>query len=195
MFDKHEPLSQKADFLVSQKPGFFKKPGFLVGEVLATAIAISLLTTCGAVASMGEVANQPTLKSSPEIVAQNQDALERLQQGINLYREGKMEAAEAAFRQAIEMEPELAQAHANLGTVLANQNKVAEAIPQFEEAVRLKPEMAFLHYQLGVALYMENRAEEAIDSLKEARDLLKEEGKTQEAEQIEEAIAKIESES
>jgi len=195
MFNKHEPLSQKADFLISQKPGFLKKPGFLVGEVLATAIAISLLTTSGAVASVGEVANQSIVESTPEIVAQNQDALEYLEQGISLYGEGKIEAAEAAFRQAIELDPELAQAHANLGTVLANQNKMAEAIPEFEEAVRLKPEMAFLHYQLGVALYMENRPKEAIDSLEEARDLLKQEGKTQEAEQIEQAIAKIESES
>jgi tetratricopeptide (TPR) repeat protein len=195
MFDKHEPLSQKPGFSVSQKPGFFKKPGFSMAEVLTTAIAISLLTTSGAVASMGEVANQSIVESSPEILAQNQGALEYLEEGINLYREGKIEAAEASFRQAIEIDPELAQAHANLGTVLANQNKMAEAIPEFEEAVRLKPEMAFLHYQLGVALYMENRAKEAIDSLEEARDLLKEEGKPEQAEQIEQAIAKIESES
>lgn len=176
MFDKHKPL-----------------------EVLATAIAIGLLTSnftsSGAVASMGEIALQPILESPPEIVAQKQDALERLQEGINLYQEGKVEAAEDAFREAISIDPELAQAHANLGTILANQNKLAEAIPQFEEAVRLRPDMAFLHYQLGIALYMENRAKEAIDSLQEARDLLKEEGKTQEAEQIEQAIAKIESES
>ena len=172
MFDKHKPL-----------------------EVLATAIAISLLTTSGAVASVGQVANQSIVESTPEIVAQNQDALEYLQEGIKLYGEGKIEEAEAAFRQAIELDPQLAQAHANLGTVLANQNKMAEAILEFEEAVRLKPEMAFLHYQLGVALYMENRAKEAINSLKEARDLLKEEGKTEQAEKIEEAIAKIENES
>jgi len=164
-------------------------------EVLATAIAISLLTSSGAVASMGEVAKQPILTSPPAILAEKPDALEHLQEGINLYQEGKVEAAEAAFRQAISIDPELAQAHANLGTVLANQNKVAEAIPQFEEAVRLRPDMAFLHYQLGIALYIDDRAEEAIDSLKEARDLLKEQGKTKEAEQIEQAIAKIESES
>lgn len=172
MFEKHKPL-----------------------EVLATAIAISLLTTSGAVASTGEVANPSIVESPPEVVAQNQNAVEYLERGINLYREGKTEAAEAAFRQAIEIDPEFAQARANLGTILANQNKMAEAIPEFEEAVRLRPDMAFLHYQLGVALYMENRAKEAIDSLKEARDLLKEQGKTQEAEQIEAAIAKIESES
>ena len=172
MFEKHKPL-----------------------EVIATTIAISLLTSSGAVASMGRVANPPVLESNGAIVAQQQDAVEYLQQGINLYQQGKVEAAEAAFRQAIEMEPELAQAHANLGTVLANQNKIAEAIREFEEAVRLRPDMAILHYQLGVALYMENRSAEAIDSLKAARDLLNSEGKTKEAEQVEEAIAKIESES
>ncbi len=78
---------------------------------------------------------------------------------------------------------------------MANQNNLPEAISQFENAVRLRPELAVLHYQLGVALYLENKRPEAVVSLTKARDLLKEQGKTEDAEKVEKAIEKIQAES
>ncbi|NEQ71868.1 MAG: hypothetical protein F6K23_01500 [Okeania sp. SIO2C9] len=72
---------------------------------------------------------------------------------------------------------------------------MSEAISQFENSVRLKPDLAVLHYQLWVALYLENKRLEALVSLTKARDLLKEQGKGEDAEKIEKAIQRIQAES
>jgi tetratricopeptide (TPR) repeat protein len=45
-----------------------------------------------------------------------------------------------AYRDAIRIQPGFAEAHNNLGVVLANSNQLPEAIEQFEQAVKLKPD-------------------------------------------------------
>lgn len=170
MFDKNKPL-----------------------EVLATAIAIGFLTTTGTVAAPTvKLTNQQFLESTTEILAQKPEAKDYLQQGIELYQKGDTEGAETAFREAIAIDPDFAHAHSNLGTIFANQNQMTAAIQEFEEAVRLQPDMAFFHYQLGIALFMENRSQEALSSLEQAKDLFADQGKTQQAGQMERAIAEIE---
>lgn len=125
------------------------------------------------------------------ILTQNSDAIEYYQRGVALYQSGDMAGAEAAFRKAIELNPNLAEAHANLGSIWANQNKLTEAISQFQTAIRLKPNLAVLHYQLGVAYYLQNQLEPAIVSLTKARDLFTEQGKLEEANMINQALQKM----
>lgn len=71
-------------------------------------------------------------------------------------RAGVPERAVAHFQRAIELDPEKAEAHYDLGLALRQSGLVAEAIPAYEAALRLRPDwveaegnLAFAHDQLG----------------------------------------------
>ncbi len=72
--------------------------------------------------------------------------------GIALAGQGKVDEAVAAFREAIRLKPDYAEAHNNLGIALAGQGKVDEAVAEHREAIRLKPDYALAHTNLGIAL-------------------------------------------
>jgi len=171
---------------------FYKKSKY---NLLAITSILSILSTTQVNASNLKPNLEQGQSNKITIIAFNEEAKAEFDRGVKLYKEGQLESAEAAFRKAIELDSEFAEAYANLGSLLANQNNLAEAISQFENAVRLRPELAVLHYQLGVALYLENKRPEAVASLTKARDLLKEQGKTEDAEKVEKAIERIQAES
>ena len=164
-------------------------------SLLAIATILTLPITTQTYASTIKATQEKTQSANITITALNQEAKAEFDRGVTLYKEGDLQSAEAAFRKAIELDSEFAEAYANLGSLLANQNNLSEAIAQFENAVRLRPDLPVLHYQLGVALYLENKQPEALASLSKARDLLQEQGKTEEAEKIEKAIERIKGES
>ena len=85
----------------------------------------------------------------------------------------------------------MAEAYANLGSLLANQNKLEEAVPNFQTAIRLKPNVPEFHYMFGQLLYAQDKISDAVESFKKARDLLKKQGKTQEANSLERLIKNI----
>jgi tetratricopeptide (TPR) repeat protein len=122
------------------------------------------------------------------ILVQNTAANEVFQQGINLAQQQNLTGAEAAFRRAIQIDTNFAEAYANLGSILANQNKLAESLPIFENAIRLKPNTPEFHYMLGQVLYAQNRIADAVESVKKARDLFRKQGKTQEANTLEQVL-------
>lgn len=171
---------------------FYKKSKY---SLLAITGIITILITTQADASSFKLTSKQLQSSNTTIITLNQEAKAEFERGVKLYKEGELKSAEAAFRKAIELDSEFAEAYANLGSILASQNNLAEAISQFENAVRLRPELAVLHYQLGVALYLENKRPEAVVSLTKARDLLKKQGKIEDAEKIEKAIKRIQAES
>ena len=131
---------------------FYKKSRY---SLLAITAIITILITTQANASSFKLTSKQLQSSNTTIIALNQEAKAEFERGVKLYKEGELKSAEAAFRKAIELDSEFAEAYANLGSILASQNNLAEAISQFENAVRLRPELAVLHYQLGVALYLE----------------------------------------
>ena len=63
--------------------------------------------------------------------------------------QGKLDEAIAAYREAIRLKPDYAEAHSNLGIALAGQGKLDEAIAEYREAIRLKPDYAAAHNNLG----------------------------------------------
>ena len=76
--------------------------------------------------------------------------------------QGKLEEAIAAYRTAIRLKPDYAEAHYNLGIALHDQGKLEEAIAEYRTAIRLKPDYANAHYNLGLALHDQGKLEEAI---------------------------------
>jgi tetratricopeptide (TPR) repeat protein len=124
-------------------------------------------------------------------LVQNTGANEYFQQGLNFAAQQDTASAEAAFRRAIQIDPNFAEAYANLGSILANQNKLAEAVPNFETAIRLKPKVPEFYYMLGKVLSAQNKKAEAVESVKKARDLYRNQGKTQAANKLDEVIKNL----
>jgi Flp pilus assembly protein TadD len=59
---------------------------------------------------------------------------------------------EKELREAIRINPEDAEAHNNLGILLAGQGKYHEAEKAFREAIRINPDDAEAHNNLGILL-------------------------------------------
>ena len=70
-------------------------------------------------------------------------------------------SAVACFRQALELKPEHAEAHNNLGVAFKDEGKLDAAIACFRRAVELKPDFAVVHQNLGNTLKLRDRYAEA----------------------------------
>ena len=79
---------------------------------------------------------------------QRADLLARVARGAELYRLGKLDEAIAVDREAIEIKPDLAEAHNNLGIALGVKGRPAEAVAEFRTAIRLRPDDADAHNNL-----------------------------------------------
>ena len=160
----------------------FKKNQFLV-----VTAAVSLLTIAPVHAAKTSLAVRTDSPVNNSLV-QNTEANQYFQQGLNFAAEQNNPNAEAAFRRVIQIDPNFAEAYANLGSLLANQNKLAEALPNFQTAIRLKPNVPKFHYMLGQVLYAQNKMADAVESVKKARDLFRSQGKTQQANSLEQVL-------
>lgn len=84
--------------------------------------------------------------------------------------QGDLERAEEGFRQVLQLAPEHAQAHLQLGCLLAARLEVGEddselaneALTHLQTATRLAPDDAEAHYQLALRLRASHRPEDAL---------------------------------
>jgi serine/threonine-protein kinase len=88
--------------------------------------------------------------------------------GNALQATGQVDEAIAAFRQAIELQPDFALAYNNLGDALQSKGQTDEAIAAFRRAVRLRPSWATAHANLGFALYAQGELEAAHTAYQQA---------------------------
>src|SRR5262249_31409757 len=79
-------------------------------------------------------------------------AHDRFRLGSALKVQGKLDEAAAAYREAIRLEPNHAQAYSGLVLALKDQGKLDEAVAAYREAIRLKPDNAEVHFHLGGVL-------------------------------------------
>ena len=87
--------------------------------------------------------------------------------GVLLVREGKLDGAEKAFRQVLEISPSYADAHNNLGNLLERQGKLQEAIAEYKEAIESKPDFRQAHFNLGRILVNQQQYPEGIRHLQQ----------------------------
>jgi tetratricopeptide (TPR) repeat protein len=88
--------------------------------------------------------------------------------GVLLDQMGRTQEAAIHYRQAVELKPDNATAHAYLGSVLLALGQTDEGLRQWFSAVKLDPVHADLHYNLGTALSSQGRTDEAIQELSQA---------------------------
>jgi Tfp pilus assembly protein PilF len=74
---------------------------------------------------------------------------------------GDLPAAEQAFRQAVRLDPQFAEAHGNLGYVLDHTGARAEAEACYRTALEWAPQLATVHLNLGALLALQKRHAEA----------------------------------
>ena len=79
-----------------------------------------------------------------------------------------LEEAASDFREALRLEPNISQAHNNLGTVLLTLGKLDEAQAEFQDALRRRPGDPDVHYNLGLVLQKMGRSEEALAAINAA---------------------------
>jgi tetratricopeptide (TPR) repeat protein len=95
-------------------------------------------------------------------VLQNASAFEV--RGADALSKRQWPAAIAALRQALELSPDNAFTHLNLGTALFENGDPASALAEFRQAVRLSPGLAKAHYGIGVVTEADGREAEALEA-------------------------------
>jgi tetratricopeptide (TPR) repeat protein len=120
-------------------------------------IALALLLTCGL----------PFFPAS----GQDKSIEDAFRRGATAMHDGRTQEAEAAFREAIRLEPTLAVANLDLGLVLGREGKFEEAIASLSEALRLDPAIDGGHLFRGIFLHQSNHQDEARTELQKEIDL------------------------
>jgi tetratricopeptide (TPR) repeat protein len=82
--------------------------------------------------------------------------------GTTLARQGKLDEATAEFRQALELDPAYAPAHANLGSALALRGESKEAAYHYLRAIELDSSFALPHFKLANLLLKAGKIDEAV---------------------------------
>ena len=79
-----------------------------------------------------------------------------------------LESADAASRKALELDPELAEAHASRGFALTLSRQYERARQEFETAIGINPKLYEAHYLYARACFQERRLEEAVRHYEDA---------------------------
>ena len=108
--------------------------------------------------------------SSDKIKAANMRAAQDyLKSGLILAGEGRDAEAVKAFRQALSIRPDWAEAHSLLGSSLVRAGNYAEAEAELRKAVTLKPDYAEGWNFLGEFLQAKGKEKEAQEAFKKAQ--------------------------
>jgi Flp pilus assembly protein TadD len=89
--------------------------------------------------------------------------------GLMLAGEGREAEAAKAFRQALSIRPDWAEAHSLLGSTLSRAGNYAEAEAELRKAVTLKPDYAEGWNFLGEFLQARGKEQEAQEAFKKAQ--------------------------
>jgi serine/threonine protein kinase/Flp pilus assembly protein TadD len=79
-----------------------------------------------------------------------------------------LESADSASRKALELDPELGEAHASRGFAVSLSKRYSEARQEFETAIRLNPKSYEAHYLYARACFQEGKFEDAVRHYQEA---------------------------
>jgi len=87
--------------------------------------------------------------------------------GASAAQTGKLDEAIDAFKKAISIKPDYADAYNNLGNALKGQGKLEEAIEAYNKVLSIKPDTD-AYYNMGNALKEQGKLEEAVEAYNKA---------------------------
>ena len=88
--------------------------------------------------------------------------------GVALGGQGKLEDADAHYREALRIAPDFAEAHYNLAGIRFQQGRPADALVEYREALHDRPDYAEAHAWLAVTLNNTGKTDEALTHFREA---------------------------
>jgi uncharacterized protein (TIGR02466 family) len=88
--------------------------------------------------------------------------------GVAQEGQGKYEEAAVTYRQALQIDPGVAEIHFNLGVALDNLGQAEEAVACYRKAITLSPRLAVAHFNLGFVLQQQGLFAEAVASYRKA---------------------------
>ena len=88
--------------------------------------------------------------------------------GVSLGQKGKFAEAAAAFRKALEIEPNNLAALLGLGAMLNNSYKDKESLATFDRALQVNPKSGAAHAGRGIVLGILGRYQESLDACRRA---------------------------
>ena len=91
--------------------------------------------------------------------------------GSSLLARGFQKEALEEFKTTLDLDPEYAMAHLNIGKIYKDQRRYTEAVEEYNMALELEPKVAQIHSNLGNALRHLGRLPEAIQEYKTALEL------------------------
>ncbi|MBD2072115.1 CHAT domain-containing protein [Leptolyngbya sp. FACHB-671] len=128
-------------------------------------LTVSLVILCSVFFPQSTIAQNIWGASSNSTYAQaasaTVNALDAVVEGRTLAARGRLNEAIAAYRRAIQIDPNLAVAHNNLGIVLARRGRLQEAADAYREAIRLDPNLANAYNNLAEVLQDLGQPQEA----------------------------------
>src|SRR6185295_14888171 len=90
---------------------------------------------------------------------------------VMLARKGDSDGAISAYRQALQLRPDYAEAHNNLGVLRGSQNGkqgLLEMLKELQQALRARPRFALASYNLGVVLLSRGETDPAVQAFRDA---------------------------
>jgi len=120
-----------------------------------------------------EAERRAGVKAEAERKAQEENKL-----GLALWQKGDLQGAITKYRQALQLKPDLAEAHNNLGLALLKKGDCQGAIAEVGQALQLKPDLlvarvnlAVAHNNFGLALLKTRNRDRAIAEFRQALQL------------------------
>lgn len=124
-----------------------RRTSWILVSSLAVLVAVAAITAKAAVPSSNLA---KTLETQRRLAAERpQDPAVYNDLGNLLVLASRTDEAEAAYRKAIELDPNKASALFNLGLLLQQRGELREAAKLYEGAIKAEPGHAWAHYQLG----------------------------------------------
>ena len=104
--------------------------------------------------------------SSLPVIAQQDASVERYaEEGQAALSAGRYQDAERAFEKLRQLEPAIAEVHANLGLIYFQERKFDEAVPALQRALKLKPTLTKSGHLLAMSLSELGRYSDALPGL------------------------------
>lgn len=158
------PGGKQVGFAQVQRPVDEDHAEVVADQILATqdALAQQIVVTLGVRASTEAI---DAIRKTPTDSAQ---ALQLNNQAAMLMVGDQYDVAESLLREALQLDPDYAEAHNNLGHILRLRGDLTAAIAEYKRATELLPRYPVFYFNLGFAYDLAHEYPAAIDAYEQA---------------------------
>jgi len=104
-------------------------------------------------------------------IAEQTDPVKQVELGNMYLQLGSFADSAAAYREAIALDPTIAEAHFNLGNVLCEMNESAAALDAYRQAISVRPDFFEAYFNLADTLAGNGRLDEAATMYRKAAEI------------------------